>query len=247
MRSLRFCSHRQAERAALAALILAVSASAQIGGGLQPLNVVNSATLGAGEALAPLTLATVFGRFQGVSAERASVAPLPTTLSNAQVLVNGSAAPLLYASESQINFLIPPATSVGSAGIRVTVGGQSAGEATVEIQESSPALFVSSFDTARPAVAVNADGATNSQSNPAQRGARVTLFATGLGRNATEETVGAMLRLRRVDAAVITADPVVPALWRIQVTVPNETDAGQAPAAIYTNGAASNTLSVWIQ
>ena len=74
--------------------------------------------------LARCGLATLFGTNLADTQAWAASVPLPTTLGGAQVLVNGAAAPLIYASPSQINFQVPCEVPLnGAMGIYVTNGG----------------------------------------------------------------------------------------------------------------------------
>ena len=88
-------------------------------------------------------------------------------LSGAQVLMDGRATRVLYASEAQVNFLVPPEQSVGMARVTVVSGGASADlPAPTAVTLVSPGIF---FDAA------TGYGATGA------RGELVDIYATGLG------------------------------------------------------------------
>ena len=62
----------------------------------------------AGDVCSPGGLASLSGEgFTSQGPQRATSLPLPTSLGNVQVKVNGEAAPLLFASASQVNFQCP--------------------------------------------------------------------------------------------------------------------------------------------
>lgn len=226
----------------LFALSFALPALAQI-------EVVNSATFERFRPLAPLTIATAFGDFNGVTQASAATVPLPTSLGGAQLTVGGTAAQLLYTSPEQINFIVPAGVRSGLARVIVSAGNTTVAESSVEIEPSAPSLFLQSFEAARPVLALLPSGAAVSESNRAARGQTVTVLATGLGAEPSPDSVGAMLALHRVDAAAITADPAFPGLWRIQIAIPESGEGlrGQIPMAIYAGGSSSNTVSLWLQ
>ncbi len=101
------------------------------------------ATGQAGDACSPGGLASILGTGLPVqSAQKANSFPLPTKLAGVQVKINDTAAPLLFASDSQINFQCP-GVSAGTA-LSVTVEGE-AGLLSLpilsEMQPAAPGLF----------------------------------------------------------------------------------------------------------
>lgn len=79
---------------------------------LNPLGVVNAASFApATNPVAPQEMVTVFGSNLSSGSAQASTFPLPTTLANSRVLVNGVAAPLLSVSPTQITLQVPSAAN----------------------------------------------------------------------------------------------------------------------------------------
>ena|SRR5579872_435355 len=80
--------------------------------------IVNAASLapasGPGHAIAPGSIASLFGQNLAATTASASGFPLPTTLAGTSLTVNGVAAPLFYVSPDQINFQMPSATDYGT-------------------------------------------------------------------------------------------------------------------------------------
>jgi uncharacterized protein (TIGR03437 family) len=208
------------------------------------MQVVNSATLEPDRPLSPLMLVAAFGQFLGVIT--ASAASPLDTLGNAQVLVAGLRAQVLYTSPTQINFALPAAVEPGDALIRIVVSGNIIAETEVVIQPASPAVFLRDADPARQAAAaINANGTANSQFAPARPGEEITLPVTGFGVLDDGAVVGAMVRLERRDAAV--SRTATPGLLHVRVRIPDGSPTGQTPMAVFVNGAESNTVSVWVQ
>ncbi len=125
--------------------------------------------------------------------------PLPTTLADTQVFVNGVAAPLFAVAPRQVNFQLPMSTPTGTVLIEVVrqSTGQTLGSFPVGISGTSPGIFYGGVHTqvvfagndpclgasgiCYQAAALNADNSVNSPSNPAVHGTNVQLFGTGQG------------------------------------------------------------------
>ena len=70
---------------------------------------------------------SIFGTQLALTTRSVGSAPLPTTLDNVSVTVNGIAAPLYYISPSQLNVQVPyETTSNGTATVTVRNNGQTA-------------------------------------------------------------------------------------------------------------------------
>lgn len=111
--------------------------------------------------------------------------PLPTTLSDTQITVNGVPVPLLYVSPAQDNIVLPQnLVTNGSAdllAIRASTG-QILGGAELELAPSSPGLFTADASGSGQVLAVNLpDGSINGTTHPAIRGQYVILYGTGVG------------------------------------------------------------------
>jgi uncharacterized protein (TIGR03437 family) len=130
------------------------------------LSVTNAGTLQPG-AVAPGSLIAIKGSALAQSTVTAQSFPLSATLGGASVMVGGVAAPLLYASSSQINAQVPYETGLGSATVMVT-GGASA---NISVAATAPGIFG----------VINLDGSINGASHPVAAGGVVAVYMTGLG------------------------------------------------------------------
>jgi uncharacterized protein (TIGR03437 family) len=95
----------------------------------------------ASSAVAPTSLASLYGTNLASSTAQATMLPLGTTLGGISVTVTDASgvarlAPLLYVSPGQINFLVPDGTAAGAA--QISVNGASTTEA---ISSIAPTLF----------------------------------------------------------------------------------------------------------
>ncbi len=118
-------------------------------------------------ALAPDSIAAIFGSNLATSEMPAETTTLPTSLAGTTVKVIDSAnverlAPLFYVSPRQINLLIPPGTAPGKARLLVTAGDGALALGEIMILSVSPGLFAANADGAGAAAAyvvrVKADG-----------------------------------------------------------------------------------------
>ncbi|MBZ5605068.1 MAG: hypothetical protein LAO79_22450, partial [Acidobacteriia bacterium] len=123
-----------------------------------PLAVTNAAS-GQSSIAAPGSLIAIKGTSLAQSTQSASGFPLPTTLAGASVTINGTPAPLLYASSGQINAQVPFEISPGSVTVAVNTGSSS----TLTIRAVAPGLFLS---CGGQAAVVNDSGSVNSPDQP---------------------------------------------------------------------------------
>ncbi len=154
------------------------------------LNLTNAATYST-RALSAGTVAALFPTVaanpiaNGTATAPSGQFPLPTTLSDTQILVGATPVPLLFVSPGQDNIILPQGLPTsGSANllaVRPSTGQILAG-AEVQLTSASPGLFTLGALGSGPALAVNfQDGSINSTSHPVLRGQYVILYGTGVG------------------------------------------------------------------
>jgi uncharacterized protein (TIGR03437 family) len=114
-------------------------------------------------AIAPDSLASVYGSNLATATVQASMLPLTTTLGGVTLTVTDAkgtarSAPLVYVSAQQINFVVPDGTASGTA--TITVSGSTT---TENVQPVAPTLFTingaGTGTAAATAIQVEADGA----------------------------------------------------------------------------------------
>jgi len=176
-------------------------------------------------------------------------------LGQTEVLIQGSAVPLLYVSPNQINMQIPGGLSRGQYLVEVRVGGQTVTRAPVTVVPRAPGLLG----------VVNADGRVNSPANAARRGDTVQIYATGQGlspavagladgaaapatpqaltRAVPEVTIGG----RRAAVRVSGLLPGAVGVWQITTAVPSDTPVGSAVPVTVRFGLTSNTIPIALQ
>lgn len=173
-------------------------------------------------AVAPDSIAAAFGVRLAVRTEAATSQPLPTNLAGTTVRVNGQIAPLFFVSPNQVNYLIPPGTLAGTAGVVVTSGDGTVSTGTAQVAAVAPALFTANGSgqglPAAVALRIRPDGtqitepigrldaAQNTlvplQIDPGPDGERVFLILFGSGFRARRNLSDVSVKIGGVDAEV---------------------------------------------
>jgi uncharacterized protein (TIGR03437 family) len=148
--------------------------------------IVDSAALAPVGVAAPYQLLTIFGTGLGPAAGVGATDNSTFALGGVSINAGGVSAPLLYASSTQINFAVPPASGQSSSTMQLTVNGVAAPVRQFPLTAVNPSLFLDTADTYQPdspgfiALALNADGSVNSPANPARFGSAISVFVDGV-------------------------------------------------------------------
>lgn len=220
----------------------------------------NAATFQPGP-LAPGMIFTIVGTnlgpAQGVEATVTN-GRFPTTLSGVRVLFDGIPAPVLFASSTQVNAIVPYSL-LGRAFAQMSVdyNNQNSAALAPRLADTAPGIFTTD---GRQAAALNQDGTVNSAANPAAAGNIVVLFVTGEGQTSpggVDGEVVAATNLKRPLAAVRvringaevpaseilyagSAPTLVAGLMQINLRIPAGTPANAAtPVEVIVGAAAS--------
>ncbi len=221
-------------------------------------SVVNAASLAPGyasafasgrAAIAPGEIVTLFGYNFGSSKFGSQPA----------VNFGQFAAPVLYASNCQINAVVPFGVSPGLT-IPVTVqsGGQTLGPVKLPAVVAAPGIFAVNGNGSGQAAILNQDSSVNSSSNPAARGSIVSVFMTGAGAlkpSIPDGSIGPLtppfpmpvagigVTIGSVDATVTFAGQapgLIAGATQVNVQIPQNAPVGSAiPITIYAAGYAS--------
>jgi uncharacterized protein (TIGR03437 family) len=154
-------------------------------------SIVNAATQTAG-ALAPNTIATLYGTnlafgTAAVTASNLNAGTLPTSLDGVSVLVYNTAAPLLFVSPGQINFIVPYGLLPGMVTVVVDRQNQAGPVVTIQLDATAPGLFLWNGNMA---IATHLNGSLVSSTAPAKAGEIIVLYAAGLGSVSPATTSG---------------------------------------------------------
>jgi len=180
-------------------------------------SIVNAATNEPG-ALAPLSLVSLFGRglaftTKALTADEIRNGQLPTTLigTGVSVSVDSVAVPILFASPTQVNFLIPGNTRTGLRRLRLSREGAAGPEIDIRIGDSAPGLFAIA---SQYVIASHIDGRLVAADTPAEPGEVIILYAAGLGttlpalNGMTLPTAAASISARRDLDVLLNGEPI---------------------------------------
>jgi sugar lactone lactonase YvrE len=137
------------------------------------ISVVNGAS-GNGVSIAPGEIITIFGP-GGLGPSTPAVAQpesngyYGTELAGTTVSFNGTNAPMIYTSPTQVSAIVPYSMPIGSAAnVTVTYQGQtSTTNSAIPITGSLPGIFTANASGVGQAAAINQDGSYNSPTSPA--------------------------------------------------------------------------------
>ncbi len=211
-------------------------------------------------ALAPGAWAALFGSALSQGSTRASALPLPARLNAVEVLVDGVAAPVLFAGPGQINFLLPLA-----AGSEATLEVRNAGVASPAVRlpllSAAPALFSLDQSGAGPGAILLAG--TGRIAEGVQVGDVLEIFCAGLGAVDNPPADGAAsptsplartrifptVRIGGVQAEVLFSGltPGLAGVYQINVRVPAGVAAGEAVVEVLMGAGAGNRVTVSVR
>ena len=234
--------------------------------------VVDDAIFGAGDAVTPGDIVALFGDQLFFSAGTlGSGSPLGTTIGATQVLVNGKAAPLFYASYGQINLQIPVETALGTAQVQVVRDGLPSNTVSLAIANRAARLLmigvgsygaIENLDFSIPMPIGSFPGVNT---HPAHIGDTLTLFGIGMGATSPAAGTGAA----PASAASLNSTPIVffgdfaaePAtplyagvtpgfagLYQVNVTIPDGVPPGNVDVRLmFPDGTVSNPVQIAVQ
>jgi uncharacterized protein (TIGR03437 family) len=209
------------------------------------------------DAISPGSLISIFGSGLAAINASAQTVPLPMSVADTSVTINGIPAPVLYESPGQINAQVPWEIAAGPATVIVRSRGSSSAAASITVLPAAPGLFT---DAEGNAAALNADGSVNSKEKPAAAGSYISVFFTGQGSVSTTQEDGAApggqpVRASSTVSASIGGEtayvefaglaPLYPGLAQINLKVP-ALGSGVYPLIVNIAGKASNTAQLVI-
>jgi uncharacterized protein (TIGR03437 family) len=205
--------------------------------------VVNAASFANGVAAGAFE--TVFGvNLAGGQPPRAG-SPWFTP-SDVQVLLNGSALPLLYVSDTQIDFYVPEDATQGTATLSVVTPSGAKATATVDVVSVQPGIFPNGV--LHPGTGVSA------LTSPVHAGDYIEIYCTGLG---PTQPAGSFQQTALTPIVFIGATPVQPVysglapgyvgLYQVNAQVPAGLAPGLQPLLISVDMAHSNQVNIAVQ
>jgi len=237
--------------------------------------VVDNATFIPGDTVARGDVMAVLGeQFMFGSLTVGPAPPLATTISGVQVLVNGSPAPLYYASYGQLAFQMPYEVPLGNAVVQVVSNGSSSNSVSVQVANRAPRLLL--IGVGSYGAIVNQDGSIpmpvgsfpGVNTHPAKVGDTLTIYAIGLGptnpAGVTGQPAPSSEPLARVSPTPIVnfgggiggtqvipffagLTPTYAGLYQLNVTIPSNVPKGTVNISLGFSDSASNSVQIEIQ
>ena len=209
---------------------------------LPTITQIGSAASYVGGAIAPGEIITIFGTGLGPTPAVSSPTVDPSTglvttkLGGVQVLINGFACPMIYASNTQISAVVPyEVKRFLSATILVQYLGQTSNGISAAVSPSAPGIFTANASGTGPGAILNANTTQNAPGNPASKGETVAIYMTGEGETAPAGVTGKV-------TTVATTSPLTPQpLLPIGVLIDGQ------PAAVSFYGEAPTLVSGVLQ
>ncbi|MEP6635406.1 MAG: lamin tail domain-containing protein [Acidobacteriota bacterium] len=176
------------------------------------LTVVNGASFGNEpvpvKALAPASIAVAQGNALAdltQQAQRQSDGTFPLTLGGTTMTMNGRPTQILYASPTQVNFIVPADTEISTAEVLIANADGYRSRGAVSVLRAAPGVFTTSGDGRGEGVVLNADTLQTGPFDPTGGNLRLAIFTTGV-RGASEVVVSAGGRALNVEAVAASAD-----------------------------------------
>ena len=149
---------------------------------------LNGASFAKGVGVTPGSLISVFGTGFAAANALAQSIPLPVSLGNVSVTVDGIPASLQFVSSGQINLQVPWEITSSTADVVVTANGNVLPAFHAHIAPVAPGIFSTQFGTGQ-AIAINPDSSLAGPENsipavavrPAKIGGVLEILVTGLG------------------------------------------------------------------
>jgi uncharacterized protein (TIGR03437 family) len=189
------------------------------------LTIANAAS-GLGGTISPGEIVVLYGTGLGpatlVSNQPGSNGFYGTQVAGTTVSFNGTNAPMIYTSATQVAAIVPYSILAGgSADVTVTYQGQTTTTAGVPVTSAAPGVFTTNAAGSGQAAAVNQNKSINSVDSPAPLGSIISLYVTGEGQTSPAGVDGK-------PAAIPLPQPLLP----VSVTM-----SGQPATVTYQGGA----------
>lgn len=233
---------------------------------LNPQGVLSAASFApTGNPISPGEFIALYGT--GLASTTATaLPPYPNSLAGVTVSINGRPAPLYYVSPTEIDCLVPYATT-GSTATIVVQNGANSNTVTVPVAATSPSVFTMNRAGTGAGAILHADYSLVSAEKPAAAGETVVIYLTGMGAVSpavADGVAGGTSPLNNtavplsqisvlfggVPGRVIYSGlaPGYPGLYQINVTLPAVLPAkGVLPLAIQTPNAFHDQADIQVQ
>lgn len=225
--------------------------------------ILNGGSFAVGQPLAPGSFVTLFGEKLASATLKASSVPLAKSLAGAEILIGGQLAPVFFASDGQVNAILPYGLPTGGPlPVLLARDGVFSPLRSLSIVPAAPGIFMYGNSQA---IAVGPNGVDLIDSAHIVRaGQTIVVYCTGLGEvspavpagtqtpltvlSKTVETVTATIGgvTAKVDFAGLT--PGQTGLYQVNMVVPTGVAAGdRVPIVLQAAGTASSAAYISVR
>lgn len=232
---------------------------------------IRNAASGVLGAIAPGEMIAIYGTgigpAQGVYLQLTSAGKVSTNIGNTQVLFDGIAAPIIYASSSQTNVVVPyEIAGRASTNVTVTYSGMTSAAVPYTVVSSMPGIFTQNLSGTGPGAIVNQDNTVNGPNHAAPAGSVVAVYMTGEGATVPQAITGGVAPgdgtgLEKPVLAVAatvggqtakvlyggSAPNFVYGFMQVNVEIPAGLASGPQPVVITIGGASQSGVTVQVQ
>lgn len=164
--------------------VIPVSGPPPQSGAVQLVSAIRNGASQTDGSLAPGEIVSIFGQNIGPATPAGltygSDGKVATALGGAEVRFDGKPAPLLYASATQLNAIVPYDVAEETS-VEVRLNGSLLSTNALPVASSAPAIFTLNATGVGAAAVLNQDNSVNTPANPAKPASTIQLFATGAG------------------------------------------------------------------
>lgn len=206
---------------------------------------------------------TSLGPATGAGPDVLAAGAVATQVDDTQVLFDGIPAPLLFVSSDTINAIVPYETyGHTSTIVQVAVSGANTNPISLQVVNTSPAIFTMDGSGQGQAAIINQDGSSNNPSQPAARGSVISIFGTGEGQTLPAGQDGRIiatdvrtsiapvsLTIGGMPVQVLYAGSVpgqVSGMFQINASLPADFVTGDQLPIVFTVGSASSPAGVTV-
>jgi uncharacterized protein (TIGR03437 family) len=174
-------------------------------------------------AIAPGELVAVLGSDLGPDA--------PADVSGVQVLFDGVAGSVVFASATQLNVVVPFELGGPVTMVQVQFNGLASAQMPVSVVPAAIGVFSADTSGSGAAIALNADGSVNSADRPAAPGSVVTVWATGAGAAVDARVLTAQIDGQDAEILAVGAG-TIRGVIQVNVRIPAGAAAGALPVLL---------------
>jgi uncharacterized protein (TIGR03437 family) len=173
---------------------------------------------------------TNFGPATLVKGQLTASGAVDTTISNTQVLFDGTPAPIIYVTSGQISVMVPyeiagrPTTAVQVVSFSVP-----SPALIYTVAAAAPGIYTQNSQGTGPASVLNQDNSLNGPNNPEAAGRVITIYMTGEGQSSPPGTTGLIAPLTLAGQT----KPILPVSVTVGSLPATVTYAGSSPGIVF--------------